>query len=312
MPHRAHPRPPRAVLFLAVLAAAAAGCASPEPPPLPVDETAYARSMEAFREERRTEVNGPDGWNTLVGLFWLEPGASRVGSDPAAAVRLPADRSPGALGTVTVEGDSARFVAAPGAVVTSGGKPVTAMRLRSDADGEQTVLAHGSLTLRVILRGGRLALRVKDSAHPARASFAGLRYFPRDTAWRIRARFRPGGGADSIPIVNILGVAQPMPSPGTIEFEVDGRKHTLRPVLEEGDPRLFVMFRDSTSRRDTYQAGRYLYVSPPDSLGRVLLDFNQAHNPPCAFTAFATCPLPPRENHLPLRVTAGEMRPAAH
>ncbi len=293
-------------------AVALAACGPDDPPPLPVDEAAYGKALEEYRAERTEEVNGPDGWNTLVGLFWLEPGANRVGSDSTAPVRLPADRAPAALGTVFVEGDTARFTAAPGAVVASGGAPVRALRLRTDADGGQTVLAHGSLTLRVIRRGERLAVRVKDREHPARTGFAGLRYFPVDTAWRIRARFVPSERMDSVEIVNVLGMMARQPSPGLIEFEAGGRRHTLRPVLEDGSPELFVMFKDSTSSTDTYQAGRYLYVSPPDSLGRVLLDFNRSHNPPCAFTAFATCPLPPRENHLPLRVAAGELRPAKH
>ena len=304
---------PRARLALLLAAAVAlTGCREAGPPPLPVDEAAYRKTMEEFRTERMEEVNGPDGWNTLVGLFWLEPGANRVGSDSAARARLPADRAPRELGTVFVEGDSVRFVAAPGAAVTRDGAPADSLRLRTDADGAQTVLAHGSLTLRVIERGERLGLRVKDGRHSARTAFAGLRYFPVDSAWRIRARFRPSETMDSVEIVNILGMVEKQPSPGVIEFTAGGRRHTLRPVLEGDDPRLFVMFRDSTSGSRTYPAGRYLYVSPPDSLGRVLLDFNQAYNPPCAFTAFATCPLPPRENHLPLTVAAGELRPGEH
>ncbi|MEW5931030.1 MAG: DUF1684 domain-containing protein [Gemmatimonadota bacterium] len=313
MRHAPHSSPrARLAAGLAALALLAACGTDGGPPPVAIDEAAYGKSLEEYRAERTEEVNGPDGWNTLVGLFWLAPGASAVGSDSAAPVRLPADRAPAALGTVFVEGDTARFVAAPGAAVTSGGAPVRALRLRSDADGAQTVLAHGSLTLRTIRRGERLALRVKDSRHPARTAFPGLRHFPADTAWRIRARFVRSERMDSVEIVNVLGMVQKQPSPGLIEFEAGGRRHTLRPVLEEGSPDLFVMFKDSTSSTDTYPAGRYLYVSPPDSLGRVLLDFNRSHNPPCAFTAFATCPLPPRENHLPLRVAAGELRPAEH
>jgi hypothetical protein len=300
----------RAALRTCAAALALAACGPADPPPLPVDEAAYGKTLDGFRAERTEEVNGPDGWNTLVGLFWLEPGANRVGSDSTAPVRLPPDRAPATLGTVFVEGDSARFVAAPGAAVTSDSVPVRALRLRTDAEGAQTVLTHGSLTLRVIRRGERLALRVKDREHPARTGFAGLRYFPVDTTWRIRARFLASERMDSVEIVNVLGMMDRQPSPGLIEFEAGGRRHTLRPVLEEGSPDLFVMFKDSTSSADTYQAGRYLYVSPPDSLGRVLLDFNRSYNPPCAFTAFATCPLPPRENHLPLRVAAGELRPS--
>ena len=302
----------RRAALAALVSIALAGCGEGEPPRLAIDEAAYTDSIASFKDGRMKNVNGPDGWNTLVGLFWLKPGANAVGSDSADAVRLPADRSPADLGTVFVEGDSVRFVAAPGAVVTSDSVPVAALRLRSDADSAQTVLEHGSLTLRVIRRGERLALRVKDREHPARASFAGLRYFPVDTAWRIQGRFRPGEPGDSVEIVNILGMVEKQPSPGVIEFTAGGRQHALRAVLEGSDPTLFVMFKDSTSGADTYPAGRYVYVKPADSLGRVLLDFNRAYNPPCAFTAFATCPLPPRENQLALNVTAGELKPEKH
>ncbi|HEU0052855.1 MAG TPA: DUF1684 domain-containing protein [Longimicrobium sp.] len=294
-----------------LLLAALAGCRDAESARR-VDEAEYAKTMERFRADRAEAIAGADGWITLVGLFWLQPGENRVGSGPSAEARLPADRAPAALGTVFVEGDSVRFVAAPGAEVTVGGARVTETRLRTDADSAQTVLAHGSLTLRVIRRGDRLALRVKDAEHPARTAFEGLRYFPVDPAWRVSGRFRADAPGDSIDIINILGMQEKQPTPGVIEFTVDGRKHTLRPVLEKGETRWFVMLKDSTSRDQTYPAGRYLYVDPPHARGRVVLDFNQAYNPPCAFTAFATCPLPPRENTLALAVRAGELRPGKH
>lgn len=281
-------------------------------PPIPVDEVEYQTTLSNFRAWRVNEVAGEEGWSSLVGLFWLKPGPNRLGSDPSAEVRLPADRAPSHLATVFVEGASVRFVAAPGGTVTREGQPVQQTLLSSGGEAGPTTLVHGSLTVRLIQRGDRRALRIWDREHENRVSFAGLQYFPHDAALRIPGRFVPSSGPDSIEILNILGTTSWEPVPGVIEFELDGEPYQLRPILQGSDPDLFVMFKDETSQKETYPAGRYLRVSPPDSLGRVLVDFNRAYNPPCAFTEFATCPLPPPENRLPLRIAAGKLRPAAH
>jgi len=158
----------------------------------------------------------------------------------------------------------------------------------------------------VIERAGNLGVRVRDLNNPHRTGFKGLSYFPVSTAWLFDARFEPYQPAHRIKIINILGMEQEYESPGAVVFQKDGREWRLDAVLEEpGDRELFIMFADATSGHETYGAGRFLYVPLP-SAGRTRLDFNKAYNPPCALNDFATCPLPPPQNHLKLRVEAGE------
>jgi uncharacterized protein (DUF1684 family) len=147
---------------------------------------------------------------------------------------------------------------------------------------------------------------VKDRLHPARSHFAGLQYFPIDLTKRFNAKFEPYNPPKIIPIANVLGMVDNMTSPGALVFEVDGKTYRLDPVLEKGSKQLFIIFADKTAGKETYGAGRYLYADPPDVNGRVIVDFNKAHNPSCAFTKYATCPLPPRQNRLPFRIEAGE------
>ncbi|MFI5310849.1 MAG: DUF1684 domain-containing protein [Gemmatimonadales bacterium] len=305
----------RRFLLLAMVVTAAATC-SPRVPDLPpLDLAAYDDSIAAFHKKRVDGIAGPEGWATLVGLWWLKPGENRIGSDPASELVLPANRSPKHLGSVIVDGDSARFVAANGVKVTVDSQPMTpSLTLHSDVELRGTVLRSGSLVLYYITRSGKKAVRVKDTLHVARTTFAGHQYFPTDTAWRLTAHFVPRPKADSMNIIDVLGIETRMWWPGELRFRVAGKEYSLQVIREPEDhgKRLFVMFRDSTNGRETYPAMRYVYVNQPDSLGRTALDFNQSYSPPCAFTSFATCPLPPRGNTLPFRVPAGELKPAGH
>jgi uncharacterized protein (DUF1684 family) len=200
----------------------------------------------------------------------------------------------------------------PGVTVTSQDKRVTELELHSDKDGKPDVLTVGSLSLYLIERGGRLAFRVKDSESAGRRSFRGLDWYPVSEAYRIRGRFVPYDPPRKIPIANVLGTVEPMESPGYVAFTVSGREVKLDAVLEEPDAKeLFLIFKDATAGKDTYPAGRFLYAEMPKD-GEVVLDFNKAYSPPCAFTSFATCPLPPRQNRLAVRIEAGEKKPAGH
>jgi uncharacterized protein (DUF1684 family) len=267
---------------------------------------AYRHEIDAWRADRESGLRNPEGWLTLVGLFWLQEGDNRFGSDPQSRVVLPAGKAPAFAGTLVLHGGAVTVRAEPGSGVESNGRPVTEMLLAPDAKGKPAVLHLGSLSFFVIKRGDRLGVRVKDSKSPALAAFRGVESFPVDPSWRVVARFEPHATPVSIPITNILGMTENDPSPGVVVFERGGQTYRLD-ALDNGDGSLELLFKDTTSGRETYGAGRFLDTDAPRD-GKVVVDFNKAYNPPCAFTTFATCPLPPRQNHLALAVTAGEKR----
>ncbi len=298
--------------YAALLAAVGtiAGCGGDTAANLPAwpDAAAYEADLATWKQRRITSVAGADGWTTLAGLHWLDSASYRVGSDSANGIVLP-PQAPRLLGTIERTTGGLRFDAAPRADVRIEGAPVDTTLLETDAEGARpTVLEAGSLTLRLIERSGRVALRVKDTLHPSRASFAGLEYYPVDTVWRLRARLVPHKEPKTLRVIDVLGQVQTYESPGALEFRHAGETYRLDAAIEPGVNDLFVMFRDKTSAGETYPAGRYVYAPLPDSTGATVLDFNRAYNPPCAFTALATCPLPPPENMLPIQIRAGELR----
>ena len=268
----------------------------------------FAADLARWRADRVERLRAPDGWLSLVGLHWLAPGDQSVGTAEDNAVRLAA--GPAYLGTVRLASDGAvTFVAAPGSLARSDGRPVRgssvgAVELEYRA-GRPSVVEARNVSFVVIQRGDRVGLRVRDTESPRRRDFAGLEHFPADPGWRIEAEWVPFAAPREIPITNVLGQTSPARCPGKAVFVRDGRRVELLPILEGDDPRLFFILTDGTSGVETYGAARFLYAEPPRD-GKVVLDFNRAYNPPCAFTPFATCPLPPRENRLELRITAGE------
>jgi hypothetical protein len=188
----------------------------------------------------------------------------------------------------------------------AGGRPVTTMTLRSDAEGEPTVVKHGSVSFYLIKRGERLGVRIKDSRNPALLAFHGIDSYPIDLKWRFDARFDASPAGKTISVPNILGSVEQEKSPGAVVFELEGKELRIGAVTESGTEDLFLIFGDQTNGVETYGGGRFLYAAPPDKNGRVVLDFNKAYNPPCVFTPYATCPLPPTQNRLPIRIEAGE------
>jgi uncharacterized protein len=273
-------------------------------------DDAYRAEVDAWRRQREERLKAEDGWLSVVGLHWLEDGAHPLGRDRGNAIVLPA--GPPRAGVLERRGSQVKVTLADGVGATVNGQPASGVvELRSDGADSPSVLAFASLRLTVIKRGERYGLRVKDADSPARRGFTGLRWFRVDEAYRVRARFVPAPSPRTIPIPNVLGQVEPMPSPGQAVFTLGGREHHLEPVLERGETQLFFIFRDETAADETYPAGRFLYADPPQD-GTLVLDFNRAYSPPCAFTDFATCPLPPPQNRLPLRIEAGERRPAHH
>lgn len=252
--------------------------------------SSYMGDVERWRAEREQRLRAPDGWLTLIGLFWLEEGENTVGSAETARVKLPAELAARA-GVIRKRG--ARLV----------WKPVEgpARAIRTDKSGNPDIISLGRLRLYVIERGTTFGVRIKDDQSKARRTFTHLKWYPVREDWLIRARFV------SAPRKMLFGAQagdkQPVKSPGYVTWTKDGRTLRLTPVLEENQ--LFFVFRDTTAGKTTYPAGRFLYSDLPHN-GVVTLDFNKAYNPPCVFTPFATCPLPPPENHLPVAVEAGE------
>jgi len=275
---------------------------------LSAQDRAYQADILKWRQKRVEELTGEGGWLSLAGLFWLKQGQNRFGSAPSNEIALPRNRAPRLAGSLWLSNGIVRLRAKPDAGITHDGARAINLVLESDADGKQTILKLGSLTFYVIKRGERLGVRVKDSQNPDRSSFGGLDYFPVNPKWILDAKYEAHVPHKMISIVNVLGMVEEMPSPGTLVFDVDGKTYRLDPVLEKGEKQWFIIFADATSGKETYGAGRYLYADPPGADGKVILDFNKSYNPPCAFTKFATCPLPPRQNRLPFRVEAGEKK----
>lgn len=322
-----------AVLLATAALGGLAGChrtdsaasASPPPAAAVAEPPGWREGVESWHRQRIERLKREDGWLSLVALLWLKPGANTLGSAADNTLVMPAP-APAHLGTITVADGRVRFRAAegvdvrqraqpaaadaPGATETAApSAPVADLELATDAGGQPpTVLTSGTLSFQVIARGDRLGVRVKDSASPLRQAMTDIPRYPVDPKWRVVGRFEPYDPPRTIAVPTVLGTADPMPSPGRVRFTVDGRELSLDVVLEEGETDYFLVFGDDTNRSETYGGGRFLYARPAGSDGTVVLDFNQAYNPPCTFTPYATCPLPPPGNKLPVRVEAGEKR----
>jgi hypothetical protein len=261
-----------------------------------------------WRAKRLASLTGETGWLTPIALYWLKQGENSFGRATDRAFSVDDAVLAPDTGAFVLRDSRVRYVAHAPKVMTYLGNPVASLDLVPDSDENPTELIAGSLHFMLIERAGHLGIRVRDSVSPNRVQFKGLQYFPVRPDWHIQARFEPYVPEHRISIVNILGMTEQMTSPGAIVFERDGRAWRLDAILEApGDSELFVMFSDATSGKQTYGAGRFLYVGLPNA-ERIEVDFNKAFNPPCAFTDFATCPLPPQQNQLTLAIDAGELK----
>ena len=270
-------------------------------------EADYARSVERWHAARIERLTAPNGWLSLVGLEWLRPGTNRIGS--AADNDIVLARAPPHLGTIEWTQDGTlSIVLDRGTHATIDGEAVTSAILLDDSHAAPTTVAFGTVNFIAVDRDGRKGLRVRDSEAETRTRFVGIERFPVDPAWRIVADWQPLDPPFQLATGTVIGTIENYPAPGKAVLERDGRRFELYPVLEmPGDKELFLIFADATSGRETYGAARFLYAEMPRD-GKIVLDFNKAYNPPCAFTPYATCPLAPPENRLDLRVTAGELK----
>ena len=266
---------------------------------------AYQSEIEQFRERREANLKKDDSWLTVAGLFWLRPGETRVGSASSNDVVLPAS-APALVGVLTMNAaGKASFQPEAGVKISLKDQPFQGGAIRADADGGPDILSVGGLRLILIKRGKRYAIRMKDNQSEIRKSFAGLDWFPVEERWRFRAKFLPNGEGKSLVFDTIVGTQDKVECPGEVEFELDGKTHRMI-AAKEGDTLWFV-FRDATSGKTTHGGARQLYTPLPKD-GIVDLDFNKATNLPCAYTPYATCPLAPAQNRLPIAITAGEKK----
>lgn len=312
-------KPPRSVsrTWWGIAAAAAllvigfSACTGHRPPPDP----AYLAEVEGVRAQHIAELTGEDGWLTLVGLYWLKLGDNRFGADPSNEIVLPGAGVPPLAGVLELRPD-ATVVLHPraGSGVTIDGKPAGEQVLRPDRGGKPDVVRVGPLSLYVIQRGGQLGLRVKDPDSPAKRAFKGIAAFPVDPEYRVVGTLERYSTLHDVEVASAHGPAQHVTAPGLIRFTIKGKACALEPYSSSADPTTyFIVFRDATAGHETYGAGRFLEAAAPaPGTDRVILDFNKAYNPPCAFTPYATCPLPTAQNNLPVRIEAGEKVPAGH
>ncbi len=264
----------------------------------------YRLEVEQWRQKREAALKAEDGWLTLTGLAWLKEGENRVGSDPGADVVLPPG-TPAKVGTITLHAGKAQFTAAGGVHVAINGKPASSAELKSDAgSADPDVVTLGSVRFFVIHRGKRDAVRIKDTNSEARRKFTGCKWYPVKPEWRVEAQFVKWDKPRTLVFDTAVGEKEEDESPGYAQFMWQGKTYKLEATVE--GPDLFIVFRDKTAGKTTYPASRFLKTPLPTG-NKVILDFNRAYNPPCVFTAYATCPLPVPENRLPFAIEAGEL-----
>lgn len=272
-----------------------------------MDSDAYHHEIDQWHAARIARLTAPNGWLSLVGLEWLKPGENRLGS--AADNDIVLAKAPSHLGTIAWAEDGTLSISLDkDSGVTIDGKVETNAVLLDDSHAAPTTIAFDSVSFIAVDRGGRKGLRVRDSEAEARVHFAGIERFPIDPAWRIVADWQPLDPPFQLATGTVIGTIENYPALGKAVFEREGQRFELYPVIEvPGDTQLFLIFADATSGKETYGAARFLYADMPRD-GKIVLDFNKAYNPPCAFTPYATCPLAPPENRLALRVAAGELK----
>jgi len=286
------------VLGLCLAAFASAVLAADQPA---AADASYLQSFDKWKAELVDDLK--QNWLPLAGLFWLKPGENKFGSDAKNDIVFP--KGPAHTGSFTLQSKDVSVRFEPGVQVTVSSKPFTASKLEPDVSGHATVLEMGSLRFYVIVRGERIGIRLKDTESDAARGFRGLDFFPVSMNYRLTAKFEPSQGKKTVDVPNVLGDVAPTPVAGTVVFTINGQELRLSDL--GGDPAngLFFVFSDPTSKTETYPGGRFLETEPVVN-GTVVLDFNRAHNPPCAVTPYATCPLAPKENRLAVAIPAGE------
>lgn len=259
-----------------------------------------------FRADRETTLKADNGWLTVAGLHFLNQGDNKIGSDPANDIVLDFPSVPKHAGVITMNGTKVRITAAAGQTLVINDKPVKESELHGAFDGKpQDTVKFDGVTFFVHYSGPRLALRVRDQKSPIRTNFRGLRWFDPNPALKTTGTFKPYADTKVVQIPNILGDLEPFNAVGTVTFSLNGAEHTME-AWRSGQ-RLWFVYRDQTSGKDSYPSARFLYVDAPVD-GKVVMDFNFTQNPPCAYNPYTTCPLPPQQNRLGVPIAAGEKK----
>ena len=293
----------RAAIASMMLTAGAAGCRPSPPPPLAFE--AVEEEVTTWREWRHEDLMKAGSWLSLTGLFWLEEGTHTFGSAADNDLVFPGEGVPDRLGTVQLSEGLFDFSIDPSASVLHADTTVTVITLEPNEGAE--ALTAGSLTWYPVLRDGRFAIRLTDTEAPTRTGFTGVESFPISTEYRITGRFVEYETPDTLEFPSVYGGIERMESAGEVHLEIEGHPVRLRVEGGPGRPRYRATFADLTNGVETYGGGRYVWFDAADEDGWITVDFNQSYNPPCVFTDYSTCALPPRDQHIPARIAAGEL-----
>ena len=286
------------IISLAVLVLA---CNSSNP--VITDETAYEESIEEWQVQRMERLKSKNGWLSLAGLFWLEEGENSFGSDPENDIVFP-EKADAFCGTLVLNSGLITLSVAEGVEILQGDSLVTEIKLADDQSPNTSRLQQGDLAWYIVKRGERYGIRLRDHKHPHIDELDHIPSYPIQTSYVVEATLKAFGSPKTMTVATPLeGFTESYECPGILNFRINGEKLTLHPFTSGSG--YFLVIADETSGLDTYGGGRFMYATP-DSTGRIILDFNKAYNPPCAFSPFATCPMPPRENFLPAAIEAGE------
>lgn len=269
----------------------------------------YIQSISKWREEVDANLRRENGWLALAGLYWLRRGTSLIGSHPNADILLPG-RAPEQLGTFEFDGEHVTLTVEGDTHVEVNGTPAKQVQLDADLEDVPSFVTFGDIRMVVLRRAKGVGIRVWDNAREERRSFPSRQWYPVKEEYRVPATYTRFEIPRIVKMPDILGAILDEPMQGSVTFEFQGKKHELL-VEELPDCRLFIQFMDLTNGNPTYPSGRYHYTEAHDK-GRVLIDFNKAYSPPCAFTEYATCTFPPQENHLDAAIEAGEIYPGQH
>jgi hypothetical protein len=264
----------------------------------------YITEVKEWHKQRIENLKKENGWLNLIGLFWLKEGVNSFGSDKTNDILFPENISENFMGVFELMDSIVTIKVMDGIKIINEGNPIEEMKLRYDLQGKPTVLEYKSLRWNVIKRGEKFGIRLRNLDAELVKSFPGIETYPIKDDWKIEALFEQYNPPKEISIPTVIGTIEKEKSPGALIFTKDGIE--LKLDVTDAGKSYFVIFADRTNGNETYGAGRFLSVDKPDSSGKIFIDFNKAYNPPCAFTKYATCPLPPAQNHLKIEITAGE------